>query len=64
MKKTYYVTIYVDGRWCVPVEAENIEEAKKEAELDFMADDLGDNLEVVDYRPIIVEDEDDIVWEE
>ena len=60
---TYFVTLAVEARWTVSVEAENIEEAKKEAELDFMADDLGDNLEVTDYRPIIVEDEDDIVWE-
>ena len=60
---TYFVTFAVEARWTVSVEAENIEEAKKEAELDFTGD-LGDNLEVVDYRPVIVEDEDDIIWEE
>ena len=60
---TYFVTLAVEARWTVSVEAENIEEAKKEAELDFMAAYLGDNLEVVDYRPVIVEDEDDIIWE-
>ena len=61
---TYFVTLAVEARWTASVEAENIEEAKKEAELDFMADNLGDNLEVVNYRHIVVEDEDDIIWEE
>ena len=60
---TCFVTLAVEARWTVSVEAENIEEAKKEAELDFMAAYLGGNLEVVDYRPVIVEDEDDIIWE-
>lgn len=66
MKKTYYVTIYVDGRWCVPVEAENPEQAIAEAEMDFEAATLDENFEVVTYKPVIVEEEFDggnIVWE-
>lgn len=61
--KTWWVTISVDGRWCVPVEADSVDEAIKEAELDFMGANLGENLEVVGYEPVIVEDENDIVWE-
>ena len=47
----------------IVLNADSIEDAKREAELDFMAANLGDSLEVTDYRPIIVEDEDDIIWE-
>ena len=60
---TWFVTLRVDARYIVSVEADSIEDAKREAELDFMAANLGDSLEVTDYEPIIVEDEDDIVWE-
>ena len=60
---TWFVTLRVDARYIVSVEADSIEDAKREAELDFMASNLGDSLEVTDYKPIIVEDENDIVWE-
>ena len=60
---TYYVTYRIDGRYTMCVEADSIESAKKEAELDFMGADLGEALEVVEAYPVIVEDEDDIVWE-
>lgn len=66
MKKDYYVTIYVDGRWCVPVEAENPEQARELAELEFLDASLDENFEVVEYKPIIVEEGlygGDIVWE-
>lgn len=66
MKKTYYVTIYVDGRWCVSVEAENPEQAIREAELDFMEASFDENFECVEHKPIMVEegfDGGDIVWE-
>ena len=60
---TYYVTYRVDGRYTMCVEADSIESAKKEAELDFMDAELGDTPEVVEAYPVIVEDENDIVWE-
>lgn len=61
--KTWWVTISVDGRWQTAVDAESVDEAIKEAELDFMDANLGESLEVVGYKPVTVEDEDDIVWE-
>lgn len=61
--KTWWVTISVDGRWQTVVDAESVDEAIKEAELDFMDANLGESFEVVGYKPVTVEDEDDIVWE-
>lgn len=61
--KTWWVTISVDGRWQTAVDAESVDESIKEAELDFMDAYFGESFEVVGYKPVTVEDEDDIVWE-
>lgn len=58
----YYVTIAVEGRYVAEVEANSIEEAKDLGWDKFMYASL-DEMECVDSRPVIVEDEKDIVWE-
>lgn len=59
---TYYVTIKVDGRYVAQVEADTIEEARKLGFEEFITANLNE-MEVVKSEDIIVEDEDDIVWE-
>lgn len=59
---TYYVTIKVDGRYVAQVEADTIEEARKLGFEEFTTANLNE-MEVVKSEGIIVEDEDNIVWE-
>lgn len=59
----YYVTYRIDARYVAEVEAENLEEAKKKAEVDFCDADFG-ALHDIDGEAIIVENENgDYVWE-
>ncbi|MBO5609116.1 MAG: hypothetical protein J5929_01910 [Eubacterium sp.] len=53
---TYEVTIKVDARYRVTVEAQNIEKAKRIAESKYMEADLGEIDDVVDSNIIIVQD--------
>ena len=59
---TYYVTIKVDGRYTAQVEADNIDEARKFGLKEFCTANLNE-MEIVNGEDIIVEDENDIVWE-
>lgn len=60
----YYVTFAIDGRCTVKVEASGIEEAKREAVLDFEEIDFGEHFEFVDHKLTIVENNNgNIVWE-
>ena len=52
----YYVTLAVNARAVIEVDADNIEEAVSEAENKFTEFDIGD-LECVDADPVNVEDE-------
>lgn len=54
--KNFYVTFAIDGRYTVCVQADNLEQAKHEATLDFEAEDFG-KMEFVDSKLTIVEDE-------
>lgn len=54
--KNYYVTFAIDGRYTVCVQADNLEQAKHEATLDFEAENFGE-MEFVDSKLAIVEDE-------
>lgn len=62
MKRQYYVTIKVEGRYVAFVEADSVEEARYLARVEFDTANL-DEMEVVDSEDIIVEDEDRIIWE-
>ena len=53
----YIVSMAVDGRIDVEVEAESTEEAFKAAQEAFMDADLKD-MEVIDSKPVNVSDED------
>lgn len=59
---TYYVTIKIDARYTAQVEANSIEEARKLGVEEFANANLNE-AEIVDAEEIIVEDENDIVWE-
>lgn len=54
--KNFYVTFAIDARYTVCVQADNLEQAKREATLDFEAEDFG-MMEFVDSKLTIVEDE-------
>ena len=54
--KNFYVTFAIDARYTVCVQADNLEQAKREATLDFEAEDFGE-MEFVDSKLTIVEDE-------
>ena len=59
----YYVTYKIDARYIAEVEAENIEDAKKKAEVKFWDANFGE-VEDIDGEAIIVEDNNgDYVWE-
>ena len=59
----YYVTFKVDARYVAEVEAESIEEARREAAQSFSDADFG-AAEDIDGEAIIVEDADgNYVWE-
>lgn len=52
----YYVTLAIDGRCTVAVDAENIEQAKEEARFAFWEMDLG-QMECVGSSFVNIEDE-------
>lgn len=58
----YYVTFKVDGRYVAEVEADSIEEAKKLGRDEYMDADFN-KMDVIFGQMVIVEDEEDIVWE-
>lgn len=59
----YYVTYKVEARFIAEVEADDIEEAKKKAESEYVDADFG-VAEDIDGEPIIIEDENgNYVWE-
>ncbi len=62
MKKTYYVTFAIDGRYTVQVDAASIEEARSMAETIFDAANLNE-MEYIERKPVTVEDDKDVVWE-
>lgn len=53
---TYYVTFKVDARYTAMVDADSLEEAKREAEYEFQEADLNE-MECIDGEIVIVEDE-------
>ena len=59
----YYVTYKIDARYVAEVEAENIEEAKKEAESSFLDTHFGE-VKDINGEAIIIEDQHgNFVWE-
>ena len=62
--KNFYVTFAIDARYTVCVQADDLEQAKREATFDFEAEDFGE-LEFVESKLTIVEDEDEnlIIYE-
>jgi phosphomannomutase len=59
----YYVTYKIDARYVVEVEADNLEEARKKAEEEYIDADFG-VAEDIDGEDIIVEDENgNYIWE-
>lgn len=62
MKRTYYVTFKVEGRYVAQVEAESIDQAKYFARCEFDTANLNE-MEVLDSEEIIVEDDKYIIWE-
>lgn len=59
----YYVTYKVEARYVAEVEADNLEEAMKKAESEYIDADFG-VAEDIDGEKIIVEDENgNYVWE-
>lgn len=63
----YYVTYKIEGRYVAEVEADSLEEARKEAESEYGSADFGELEDVGacgDAKQICVETEHgDIVWE-
>ncbi len=55
-EKTYYVTFAIDARYVAEVQAITLEEAKRKAETEFEAADIGD-INIIGSECIIVEDE-------
>lgn len=59
----YWVTYKVEARYIAEVEANDIEEAKKKAESEYIDADFG-VAEDIEGEPIIIEDEKgNYVWE-
>lgn len=59
----YWVTYKVEARYIAEVDADDIEEAKKKAESEYIDADFGE-AEDIDGEPIIIEDEKgNYVWE-
>lgn len=59
----YYVKYKVEARYIAEVEADNLEEAMKKAEFEYMDADFG-VAEDIDGEAIIVEDENgNYIWE-
>lgn len=59
----YYVTYKFEARYVAEVEADNLKEAMKKAEEEYLDADFG-SAEDIDGEPIIVEDETgNYIWE-
>ena len=59
----YYVTYKIEARYVAEVEAENLEEAMKEAESEYLDANFGVAADI-DGEQIIVEDENgNFIWE-
>lgn len=59
----FYVTFKVDARFVAEVkDATSVEDAIEKARGEYETADFG-SIEVVEGKPIIVEDENDIIWE-
>ena len=59
----YYVTYSIDARFVTEVEADNPDEAKRKAEVEYIDADFG-AAQDIDAEPIMVEDENgNYVWE-
>lgn len=59
----YYVTMKIDARYIVEVEANSLKEAKEKANYEFEGADFG-VAEDIDAETIIVEDEEgNFIWE-
>lgn len=60
---TYYVTYAINAVYVAEVNANSLEEAKKEAEATYRAADLGE-LQHIKNEPIMVENGDgECIWE-
>ena len=61
--RKYYVTFRVEARYVAEVEAENLEDALKEAEAQYIDADFGEARDI-DGEKILAEDEDgNFLWE-
>ena len=58
----YYVTYKIDARYTTEVEADNFKDALNNAVNNFVDADFGE-AEDIEAEPIIVENENTIVWE-
>lgn len=59
----YYVTFAIDARCITEVNADSIEKAKELAMQKYMCANLGELSEVIDSKPVTIEDEKgDFVW--
>lgn len=64
-KKELYVTFKVIGTCTVKVNAENVNEALKLADEEFMNVNLGEEMELQDSYPVYIEDNNwNRVWED
>lgn len=62
-KPVFYVTYRIDARYVAEVHADNVEDAKREAQDSWESADFGE-AEDIGGEPIIIEDEDgNYVWE-
>lgn len=60
----YYVTFALDARYIAEVEADNLEDAMKKADEEYMNADFG-AAQDIDGKKVTVEDEDgNYVWEQ
>ena len=61
-EKVFYVTFRIEGRYVAKVLAKSLEEALDKAEDEYCSADFG-VLEVIEGEPIIVEKDEEFVWE-
>lgn len=62
-KPTFYVTYKINARYVAEVEADDVEDAKKQAQYAWESADFGEAADI-DGEPIMVEDQDgNYVWE-
>lgn len=60
----YYVTFALDARYIAEIEADNLEDAMKKADEEYMNADFG-TAQDIDGKKVTVEDEDgNYVWEQ